>query len=71
MPNLGDILKGEILPPSRKAQKEDLAVVQKAPAGYRRQIAQPKREAAVLRRDVARLQKGLKPSTVASPSAAV
>jgi DNA-binding XRE family transcriptional regulator len=69
MPNIGAVLKDEIVRLSRKTQKPALSVLQRASADHRRQIAELKRQVASLQRDLARQRKAPSgPSTVTADS---
>lgn len=57
MPNLGALLKSEITRLSRKAAREQLAPLQSASASHRRQIANLKKQVALLEREVKSIRK--------------
>jgi DNA-binding transcriptional regulator YiaG len=66
MPNIGQLLKSEIIRLSRREQKKLTLTLQKASAAYRRDIASLKRQVAALEREAKRLNRVQPKSLVAS-----
>jgi DNA-binding transcriptional regulator YiaG len=70
MPNIGVVLKQEIVRLARKEIRSDLELTKKASAQHRRHIAALKRQVAALERQVGALKRrsGDKPSSQAEPA---
>ena len=68
MPNIGTLLKQEIVRLARKESRAEVQATKKASAQHRRHIAALKRQVATLERQVALLQRSVRPPTAtASP----
>jgi DNA-binding XRE family transcriptional regulator len=70
MPNVGVMLKQEIVRLSRREIRKQVQPTQKASAQYRRHIAALKRQVATLERQVALLQKGAQGRAAPAPTSA-
>lgn len=66
MPNIGVVLKDEIIRLAKKVMKSQVAPLQANSAAHRRHIAAMKRQISALEKEVARLRKGVRMSPAAA-----